>query len=639
MMKSISDAVVKYLNMKTTGALMLTGDWGSGKTYYVKNELFPLIRETTKRIPIIVSLYGETDKNNIAQKVLFSFFDSKGEKTNLSLGTLAKNLKDLSDAIPAINNYLDVNKLVTGNGDNIFNLLPHDKLLICFDDLERIGEDINTNDFLGLVNNLVENKGCKVLIIANEEIIDDKKISFKEKTIEKTIHFAPNIPDVWNNIVEGYEDEKFIKYLNDNKDFLLKTINPKTYTIDDKEELEKSFSNIRTLKFIIEHFHSLFSIIDNSGQDLESELTQKKLKNVWTFIVAVSIEFKKPNGLSFLDRKGIDQYLPDFNIDLFLNNVANPVQEDNQKDESQDFNILKFRNMYFNRLSEKYNFYPQVYDFIIASKEINNTNFLATLDNVFGIKEGIAAPSEELLGKFRFKGWYKFSDDKFNDELRQLLNYMSKGEFTSLDSFFHTGIFLQDFLPFINLTKDKLINEMKKGIQLFLDSKGISYSERCQFNLVSDSFNVKGFDSVIEYTEQEIKNIEEVEIRGEVKKLESLLSSDIGGFVKEYSNNKNPIYNRDNPIFQYFDKTIIKDAIPNWKPEGIMELSEFLKDRYSGRSFVASLTTEKFFLKAIIEEINTLDLTENKLSHFIFGNNLKQCLQNCIEKLESQENI
>ncbi|MFW5757017.1 MAG: P-loop NTPase fold protein, partial [Tangfeifania sp.] len=78
-MKYIYDAISNHLKMKTSGALLLTGDWGSGKTYHVKNNIFPKIEAETEFIPLIVSLFGVSDKNDIAQKVLFAYFEKKGK--------------------------------------------------------------------------------------------------------------------------------------------------------------------------------------------------------------------------------------------------------------------------------------------------------------------------------------------------------------------------------------------------------------------------------------------------------------------------------------------------------------------------------------------------------------------------------
>lgn len=210
----ISEPILHHLRMKTTGALLLTGDWGSGKTYHIKKYIFPLIEKTTDFSPIIVSLFGETDRNNIAQKVLFAYFDYKGKNVNLGTGTIAKNIKNLSEAVPYIKNFVDVEKLILGTGENVFRLIPHDKLFICFDDIERMSEEINVDDFLGIINDLVENKGCKVLLIANAEGSKIKnEMTFKEKTIEKTIHFIPNLSEIFDSITGEYSDSYFKSYL------------------------------------------------------------------------------------------------------------------------------------------------------------------------------------------------------------------------------------------------------------------------------------------------------------------------------------------------------------------------------------------------------------------------------------------
>ena len=87
-MKYIYEAIKNHLSMKTTGALLLTGDWGSGKTYHIKKEIFPLLENETDFVPLIVSLYGVSNKDDIAQKVLFSYFDKKGKDSNVSTSTI-----------------------------------------------------------------------------------------------------------------------------------------------------------------------------------------------------------------------------------------------------------------------------------------------------------------------------------------------------------------------------------------------------------------------------------------------------------------------------------------------------------------------------------------------------------------------
>ena len=43
---------------KTHTAIMLTGEWGSGKTYYIENQLTKFLQNDKKNRCIIISLYG-----------------------------------------------------------------------------------------------------------------------------------------------------------------------------------------------------------------------------------------------------------------------------------------------------------------------------------------------------------------------------------------------------------------------------------------------------------------------------------------------------------------------------------------------------------------------------------------------------
>nr|WP_171047031.1 hypothetical protein [Pedobacter ureilyticus] len=299
--------------MKTTGALLVTGDWGSGKTYYMKNVLFPQIEANTKMTPIIVSLYGVTDKNSIANKVLFAYLDKVGKNSPLSAATLAKGAHKALESFTWLKKFVDVNKLFVGSGEDLFRLLPKDDLLICFDDLERLSDKINNEDFLGMVNELVENKGNKVIIIANEGVIDGG-IKFKEKTIEKTIHFTNDLSSIFDTIVANYEKADFKQYLSQNKDFILSTLDPKHENEQETARLRVLFSNIRTLKFAIEHFNYVFSLVSKT-KNIGDTIIQKQLKDIWLFVLALSVEFKKPNSITFTDKKKLDEPLTQLTAD------------------------------------------------------------------------------------------------------------------------------------------------------------------------------------------------------------------------------------------------------------------------------------------------------------------------------------
>ena len=48
-------------NDKTHSAIMLTGEWGSGKSYYIQHELIPFLNNDGPSRCVTVSLYGLSD--------------------------------------------------------------------------------------------------------------------------------------------------------------------------------------------------------------------------------------------------------------------------------------------------------------------------------------------------------------------------------------------------------------------------------------------------------------------------------------------------------------------------------------------------------------------------------------------------
>ena len=59
--EELNNYILHYLKKdKTHTAIMLTGEWGSGKTYYVENDLIPFLKQN-KATAIAVSLYGLND--------------------------------------------------------------------------------------------------------------------------------------------------------------------------------------------------------------------------------------------------------------------------------------------------------------------------------------------------------------------------------------------------------------------------------------------------------------------------------------------------------------------------------------------------------------------------------------------------
>lgn len=301
----LNNYILHYLKKdKTQTAIMLTGEWGSGKTYYVKNELVPFLQENNVTA-VVVSLYGLSDISMISKSIYFELRMGKlAEKQSETMVTgkiLAKNvLKNLTGMV-GINLELTDEDL-----KKIYESVDlKDKLLI-FEDVERSNIDIT--NFWGYVNELVERDGVKVLLVANEnEILKKKEIKtnfdisdlpnrnkdtietigipedvklyrrIKEKTISDTLQFRGNINQAIKQIIREFNNAK-LNMLFEQNDELYNNVRCKVIT--------HCRNNLRTFIYAIQ---KTIDIMDKMDAD---EYEDEFLECLMLGIIDLSSEIK-----------------------------------------------------------------------------------------------------------------------------------------------------------------------------------------------------------------------------------------------------------------------------------------------------------------------------------------------------------
>ena len=268
----MKEMILGYLNdYAIKKAILINGEWGSGKTYYIKNFLDETndnsVYEKYSKT-IMLSLFGinsieELDKT-LRMKKIMSGYDNK---TKNKLESLSKNINKIFEI-------LDINSLFKFNIDlnNIGNFIDYNQSLIIFDDLER--SSINIIDLIGFINNLVENEECKVIVIANEnEINTNFKPEFekyKEKIFSMTLNFKNDFKTAFNDIVDKFtiKGEKLNNFLHENEELIRNIF------------LFNSSTNLRILETSIYYYKKIFEMIDSiSVEDIENlEIKKKYLK-------------------------------------------------------------------------------------------------------------------------------------------------------------------------------------------------------------------------------------------------------------------------------------------------------------------------------------------------------------------------
>lgn len=162
--KELNNYIFHYLKKdKTQTAIMLNGEWGSGKSFYLKNDLIPFF-EKENATCVIVSLYGLDSISEISKSI---YIELKSRSIDLGM-------KDDEDALIAKSVLKYVSDVglgdLTTTSDDLYEIYRtvdfRDKLLI-FEDVERC--NIGITEILGFINGLVERDGVKVLLVANEK--------------------------------------------------------------------------------------------------------------------------------------------------------------------------------------------------------------------------------------------------------------------------------------------------------------------------------------------------------------------------------------------------------------------------------------------------------------------------------------
>ena len=207
--KEIITEVERYLSDTSYNyAVMIDGDWGCGKTYFVKNGLSKAIaeheRESEKpRKVVYISLYGHKTILDIQDAIAIQlhfvsgsekrFWSKLGKKRVVGNGvhsaiTLAKAARD-----------------IFAPGTSVFEIeepwLDLASCIFIFDDVERCNCPLN--EVFGFINGLVEHEGVKVILVANE-----KEIQIKEASDSKELQYLvalndkieyPKVRDIWGD--------------------------------------------------------------------------------------------------------------------------------------------------------------------------------------------------------------------------------------------------------------------------------------------------------------------------------------------------------------------------------------------------------------------------------------------------------
>ena len=198
--QTIRQQVLDFLGSPSPGTISIRGAWGVGKTHawkeYIKQAGSENKLENNKRYSY-VSLFGIDSLQDLKFQIFQQAIPSEMIGQEVTTESFRSNVLDLYSSklrkclanlltLPYIVNFSDALQSVA--------FLSVSKSLICIDDLERRGKNLSVADVMGLVSLLKEEKGCKVVLIHNEDALDESHDEFdkyREKVIDIEFEYKP----------------------------------------------------------------------------------------------------------------------------------------------------------------------------------------------------------------------------------------------------------------------------------------------------------------------------------------------------------------------------------------------------------------------------------------------------------------
>lgn len=451
-MEDLVESILDYVRSDYTDyAIMINGEWGSGKTYFWNNKIRKKIETMQlngkRYTTIYMSLYGISNLEEISKKIFI-------ETTQL----MDKNLRKFMDANGQTNipeyakTGLDMANFfgVTQNGDKIdyADFFSTDDKVLCFDDLERANVDVI--DILGYINNFVEHDHIKTIIICNEKELSTKLKSsnlemktfiatylldkqnelnktdkpmvekiqdkiehvfdkandyerIKEKLIGETFEYAPKFDYIINGILMRYENEPdLIRFLRENTRLIINTF-------------ERSGTrNLRILKHALNDFKKVFDMVNKSYPNTSHRVMQTML----IFTIAISFEIKagKVTKNKFMNIKDNEEYKAIL--------VSSRVLMDNRQ-----FYIKEFDNNYYYNFKAEYRFFKFI-EYYIRTRIFDMKIFKQDMETIRNTVD-----TENLPGYKRLltEEYWKISDDEFDGVIEDIMKDIKEGNLELID--------------------------------------------------------------------------------------------------------------------------------------------------------------------------------------------------------------
>ena len=593
-MEDLVESILDYIRADYTDyAIMINGEWGSGKTYFwnnkVRNKIDSLQLNGRHYTTIYMSLYGISNLEDISKKIFI-------ETTQLMDKNMRKYMNSTGQqSIPEYaKTGLDMANLfgVTQNGDKVdySKFFSTDDKVLCFDDLERANVDVI--DILGYINNFVEHDHIKTIIICNEKELSTKlkssnlemktfiatylldkegdlaktdkpmvekirdKIEYvfdkandyeriKEKLIGETFEYQPEFNYIINGILMRYENNTdLIRFLRENTNFIISTFN------------KSGTRNLRILKHALNDFKKVYEMVNKYYPNTNYRILQTML----IFTIAISFEIKagkitKDKFINIVDNEEYKSIL-----------VSSRVLMDNRQ-----FYIKEFDNNYYYNFKVEYRFFKFIESYV-RTRIFDMKTFKKNMEVIINTID-----TEKLPGYKRLltEEYWKISDDQFPGVIEEVIEDVKAGKVQLLDT-------VKLFIYFTYFIQKGLINYDIRTIRgIFFNGMNVAalkseYSENAEAELEQVIIGEKTpeITEVLSHFNMINKTLKDKMYIQKAEEIFKCIPMKMETFYERFDKEC-----MDVPIFKYYDPYAMFQRISCASNEDIVTIKEKLLDR------------------------------------------------------------
>lgn len=639
--KIIENIIIEYINDEINKqAILIDGKWGSGKTFFVKNKIIPAIKslnnEDNKKSKVIyISLYGIENSKEITDKIYAEVVNEKiklGDRTQKILG-LAGKVTDSTLKSKGIN--LD-------NISEILEIFSLKEYVVIFDDLERC--EMGINKVLGYINDLVEHKEVKTIIVANEEQIGklslNKNLEQKYRVVlSQKLNFKNDMKNNFANIPQMSEGndkstiniDELKKYTQElfKTDLIYNEIKEKLigFTIKYKPNIKEILDDIidnyikdNNAKEII-HRNQKYTIkfIENSGD-----------YNIRTIIFALK-SFEKINK-AINQNQFNEDYIDNIKDEIFMDclNVSFDIKNGKELRIWEDDSEVKTAYL----MRERWKSFKQYrfIDLFLTERIIDNEKIYEVIDNEIKEIERINKENKNLsLYKLYDKWWYIDDDTELDEEIINLKKEIKAEQYKIQDckSIFILLIQLENNeiikIEDVNKIQKIILEQCRKSNQdVRIDSLDIRTSD--EYLSVRYSELINPLKQILQEKENE-KNIMDINLY--IKDREEWIF-DFG----DYCESQKDIFLEKRQFFNFIDIENLKNVIISSSNRDIYDFTSQLRIVYSFENlndfFKNDIENLRKFIEALNDEINQITGKTKKIAIKCLINDI----QNFIEKID-----